>query len=68
VHTGDDDTIALTTSGREDYGRLVAAKCAGLRELLAGWDPDQHAEVQQLVDELGGDLVSEIPTPATSSA
>jgi EmrB/QacA subfamily drug resistance transporter len=68
VHSGDDGAIALTTSGREDYGRLVAAKCAGLRELLAGWDPDRHAEVQQLVDELGRDLVSEIPTPATSSA
>jgi predicted MarR family transcription regulator len=68
VHSGDAGAIALTTSGREDYGRLVAAKCAGLRELLAGWDPDRHAEVQQLVDELGRDLVSEIPTPATSSA
>jgi len=55
--------IALTTLGREDYERLVAARCAGLRELLDGWDPDEHAELQELTDKLGRDLVSEMPTP-----
>ena len=64
VESRDDGTIALTTRGRDDYEKLVEAKCAGLRELLAGWHPDQQPELQRLVDRLGRDLVSEIPTPA----
>jgi hypothetical protein len=46
-----------------NYERLVAARCAGLRELLAGWQPDQQPELQAMVDKLGRDLVNEIPTP-----
>jgi EmrB/QacA subfamily drug resistance transporter len=64
VESRDDGTTALTTRGRDDYEKLVEAKCAGLRELLAGWHPDQQPELQRLVDRLGRDLVSEIPTPA----
>jgi EmrB/QacA subfamily drug resistance transporter len=67
VESRDDGTIALTTSGREDYERLIDAKCAGLRELLAGWHPDQQPELQRLVDRLARDLVSEIPTPVTAT-
>jgi EmrB/QacA subfamily drug resistance transporter len=63
----DGSMIALTTTGRDDYERLVAAKCAGLRELLDGWQPDQHDELQQMVDKLGRDLVSEIPEPPAGS-
>ena len=63
VESSADATITLTMAGREDYERLVAARCAGLRELLAGWSPDQRPELQRLVDRLGRDLVSEIPTP-----
>jgi DNA-binding MarR family transcriptional regulator len=63
-----DDRITLTVSGRADYERLVAARCAGLRELLAGWDPDEHPELRRVIDELGRDLVSEIPAPAPAPA
>jgi EmrB/QacA subfamily drug resistance transporter len=63
VEIRDEGTIALTDVGRQDYERLVTAKCDGLRELLDGWNPEQHAELQQLVDRLGRDLVSEIPAP-----
>jgi EmrB/QacA subfamily drug resistance transporter len=63
VEIRDDGTIALTEAGRQDYERLVTARCDGLRELLDGWSPDQHAELQQLVDVLARDLVSEIPAP-----
>jgi hypothetical protein len=55
------DAIDLTALGREDYERIVTARCTGLRELLDGWEPDEHAELQQLIDKLGRDLVSEIP-------
>ena len=57
------DAIDLTALGREDYERIVTARCDGLRELLDGWEPEEHAELQQLIDNLGRDLVSEIPTP-----
>jgi hypothetical protein len=33
------------------------------RELLHGWDPDEHPPLRQLIDKLGRDLVSEIPAP-----
>jgi hypothetical protein len=46
-----------------DYERLVAARCARLRELLDGWQPEERPEVQRMVDALGRDLVSSIPAP-----
>jgi EmrB/QacA subfamily drug resistance transporter len=67
VSASEDGAVALTESGREDYERLVAARCAGLHELLDGWNPEQHAELQQLVDALGRDLVSEIPAPPAAT-
>ena len=60
--------ITLTGPGREDYERLVAARCAGLRELLDGWDPDDHPELRELIDRLGRDLVGEIPAPPVAGA
>jgi hypothetical protein len=36
--------------------------------MSAGWEPEQHRELQQLVDKLARDLVSEMPTPASVSA
>jgi DNA-binding MarR family transcriptional regulator len=63
VFRRDGDVVALTTEGREDYERLVAARCARLRELLDGWGPEERPEVQRMVDALGRDLVSRMPTP-----
>jgi EmrB/QacA subfamily drug resistance transporter len=68
VDDRNDGRIALTEQGREDYERLVAAKCSRLHELLDGWNPEQHAELQQLVDTLGRDLVGQIPVPSTRAA
>jgi DNA-binding MarR family transcriptional regulator len=58
--------IELTKSGREDYERLVTARRDGLRDLLDGWDPDEHPPLRELMDKLGRDLVSEIPTPTSA--
>jgi EmrB/QacA subfamily drug resistance transporter len=55
--------IELTKAGHDDYERLVTARRDGLRELLDGWDPDEHPPLRELIDKLGRDLVSEIPTP-----
>ncbi len=62
-----DGAIVLTTLGRQDYERLVAAKSARLSELLAGWRPDQQPELQEVVDRLGRDLVRAIPSPPAAS-
>jgi EmrB/QacA subfamily drug resistance transporter len=58
--------IELTMSGREDYERIVTARRDSLRELLDGWDPDEHPPLRELIDKLGRDLVSEIPAPAAT--
>jgi EmrB/QacA subfamily drug resistance transporter len=63
VESGPDGDIALTVRGREGYERLVERRRARLNELLAGWRPDQEAELQGVVDRLGRDLVSAIPAP-----
>jgi EmrB/QacA subfamily drug resistance transporter len=64
VEQNDRGPIELTSSGREDYERLVSARRDGLRDLLNGWDPDEHPPLRELIDKLGRDLVSEIPAPA----
>jgi DNA-binding MarR family transcriptional regulator len=68
VQRRDGGPIELTAPGREDYERLVTARCDGLRELLDGWDPDEHSQLRELIDQLGRDLVSEIPEPAAGAA
>jgi DNA-binding MarR family transcriptional regulator len=68
VQRRDGGPIELTAPGREDYERLVTARCDGLRELLNGWDPDEHSQLRELIDQLGRDLVSEIPEPAAAGA
>jgi EmrB/QacA subfamily drug resistance transporter len=62
VHTNGE--ITLTSSGRESYERVVAARCDKLRELLDGWNPEEHPDLQRLIDQLGRDLVRKIPAPA----
>jgi DNA-binding MarR family transcriptional regulator len=68
VQRRDGGPIELTKSGREDYERIVTARRDGLRELLSGWDPDEHPQLRELIDKLGRDLVSEIPAPAAAQA
>jgi DNA-binding MarR family transcriptional regulator len=68
VQGEDGGPIALTEPGRQDYERLVEARCAGLRELLDGWSPDEHPELRELVTKFGRAFVSEIPKPVPAAA
>jgi EmrB/QacA subfamily drug resistance transporter len=68
VERDDGGPIELTKSGRQDYERLVTARRDGLRDLLNGWDPDEHPPLRELIDNLGRDLVSEIPAPPAAGA
>jgi DNA-binding MarR family transcriptional regulator len=56
-----DGEIALTDEGRAAYERIVAARCASLREALDGWSPEEHEEIRELIDRLGRDLVMHMP-------
>jgi EmrB/QacA subfamily drug resistance transporter len=58
---GNGGPIGLTANGEEAYERLVAARRAGLCELLDGWDPDEHAELRTLLDRLAHDFANEMP-------
>jgi EmrB/QacA subfamily drug resistance transporter len=60
---GGDGTLDLTASGTATFDRIVAARREGLRELLAGWDPDEHEDIRRLLDELAHELVCDIPRP-----
>jgi MFS family permease len=61
VYIETDGTITLTTAGRAGYERLVAVRRARLSELLSGWEPEQHRELEELVERLARDLASKIP-------
>ena len=61
VYIENDGTTTLTTAGRAGYERLVAVRRARLSELLSGWEPDQHRELEELVERLARDLASDIP-------
>ena len=58
---GDLRPLSLTPSGQARYDELVAARRAGLREYLAGYDPDEHPELRRVLDELAKDVVGTIP-------
>lgn len=51
--------LALTPRGDEAAARLVEARRAGLSELLAGWNPEEHPELQARLRELARELLAE---------
>ncbi len=57
--TVDGDTVTVTAAGRGVAESLRAASRAGLRELLEGWSPDEHLDVQRLCDEISARLAGE---------
>ena len=61
--SGMDGGITLTTEGQGAYQRLVDVRSARLNELLSGWQPEQEAELREMVDRLSRDLVSAMPRP-----
>jgi EmrB/QacA subfamily drug resistance transporter len=61
--SGTDGEVALTTEGQGAYQRLVDVRSARLNELLTGWQPEQEAELREMVDRLSRDLVSAMPRP-----
>jgi DNA-binding MarR family transcriptional regulator len=59
--------VRLTAAGTDVRERARAARSSDLNELLAGWEPERHAEIRRIVDELARSFASEVPRrmPAT---
>jgi DNA-binding MarR family transcriptional regulator len=52
-------SIELTPAGRAAADRLFAARREGLRELLADWSPEQHAELAEMLTKLSRAILGE---------
>jgi EmrB/QacA subfamily drug resistance transporter len=57
--TRSNGTLELTASGHQAADRLFAARREGLRELLAGWSPEEYAELGELLTKLSRALLGE---------
>jgi EmrB/QacA subfamily drug resistance transporter len=51
------EPIELTGAGRQAVEQLVAARQAGLEDLLAGWSPEQQAELAEALGRLARSLL-----------
>jgi DNA-binding MarR family transcriptional regulator len=54
-----DGRLNLTPAGHAAADRLFAARREGLRELLADWSPEQHAELAELLNRLSRAVLGE---------
>jgi EmrB/QacA subfamily drug resistance transporter len=54
----------LTVEGRRVFEALVAVRRATLEELVRDWSPEDHSQLQPVLDRLARSLASEMPTPA----
>ncbi len=57
-------TIGLTSAGDAAASSLVTARRDALRDFVQDWDPDDHAELAQLVTRLARYLIQE-PAPVS---
>jgi len=51
--------LEVTDAGREVMGQLTEARRAGLEELLEGWNPTEHPELEALVRRLADSLMAD---------
>ena len=54
-----DGLLALTGPGQVAADRLFEARRAGLERMLAGWDPEQHADLCAMLDKVSRELLGE---------
>jgi EmrB/QacA subfamily drug resistance transporter len=55
------ESRTLTPAGQGVLERLVAARHAGLTEVLADWSPEQHRELSVFLRRVAGDLAQDVP-------
>ena len=53
--------VVLTPEGRQTLDSLEVARHALLAEMVSGWDPEEHKELDVLLDRLAVEIEGEIP-------
>ena len=56
----------LTANGRATLDRVLACGRDRLTELAAGWQPDQHPQLGELINALAGELLETRPLPVAA--
>ncbi|HUC36565.1 MAG TPA: MFS transporter [Acidimicrobiales bacterium] len=51
--------FTLTERGHDAIARLQESRRSGLTELLEGWDPDSHPEIEEMVRRLAQELLAD---------
>jgi EmrB/QacA subfamily drug resistance transporter len=59
-----DGAYDLTAAGERVFEVIVRVKRATLEELVRDWSPEDHAQLEPMLDRLARSLASEMPTPA----
>jgi len=54
-----DGTLELTTAGHAAADQVFEARRQSLEHMLAGWSPEQHADLAQLLTRLSRELLGE---------
>jgi DNA-binding MarR family transcriptional regulator len=54
----------LTPAGQRVFDVIVRVKRATLEELVRDWSPEDHKQLEPMLDRLARSLASEMPTPA----
>jgi EmrB/QacA subfamily drug resistance transporter len=54
----------LTPSGRQAWDTIVSVRLATLEDLVRDWSPEDHQQLQGVLDRLARSLASEMPSPA----
>jgi DNA-binding MarR family transcriptional regulator len=52
----------LSEKGRSDYHRLLQRREQDLKDMLSGWEPDEHPDVRAMMRELANSFASTPPT------
>jgi len=56
-------TYDLTPAGQRVFDVIVRVKRATLEDLVRDWSPEDHAQLEPMLDRLARSLASEMPTP-----
>jgi DNA-binding MarR family transcriptional regulator len=54
----------LNPAGQRVFDVIVRVKRGTLEELVRDWSPEDHAQLEPMLDRLARSLASEMPTPA----
>jgi EmrB/QacA subfamily drug resistance transporter len=60
-----DETLRVTTAGRQQFERMIAAYRARLVQFLERWSPEEHDEVRTMLTAHARSLIEDVPTAPT---